>query len=37
MTYEWDAERFFMVRSKKRNACVSLIAIATILVYRALI
>jgi hypothetical protein len=37
MTYEWDAERFLMVRSKKRNASISLIAIATLLVYRALI
>ncbi len=37
MAYEWDAERFLMVRSKKRNACVSLIAMATILIYRALI
>jgi hypothetical protein len=37
MTYEWDAERFLMVRSKKRSACISVIAIATILAYRALI
>lgn len=37
MTYEWDAERFLMVRSKKRGASVSLLAIITVLVYRALI
>ncbi len=37
MTYEWDAERFLMARAKKRGASVSLIAIATMLVYRALV